>query len=629
MMEASPSQQRSSANAVGFIGLGAMGGPMVHRLLEQGFTVFVHDLNAEALDAAVHAGAIACDSAFDVSVRADLVFTCLPSLRALEAVFFGNQGVVQGTAVRVVVDLSTTGPEFAREAARRFEESGISLLDAPITGNVVTAGNGKLGIMCSGHADAFRRAEPAMLPLAGSMLLYLGEKTGRAQTLKLLNNLVSASGMAVTCEAFVLGVKAGLDPEAMLDIINSGASSTNASRNKFRRAVLGRTFDYGARMAITAKDISLAVEEAANFGVPTWVSRSVQQLWRYAVAQGGADRDGTALITYLEPWAGVIVEGSADNPARSSIPAVKVPATDVTNVVVVCCPANLSTWMAKLDAAGWAVTVVEHPEKGGAAAPEAAGRVAEHSCVLLVVPDEDVAEGVPRWLSSRSEKWCVLNTCILQKEIASDLCRQLATNGHSYLDAPLVPTHASAAQAGWRAVVSGDGAAATQVGSLLDAVASRVFHLSNRAGDAQLMVAIDEALSASLLAVGCESYVTGAKAGLEPLTMAKILGIETGRTTASATIIPEQVATRQFAYGKSLAHAHRMLRLVCDEASSRGVTTWVFESTRLLFGLATALNTHGDDVSELIRYYEGWASVEVRQGLLTDKDGQAQSCPEV
>nr|WP_315592780.1 NAD-binding protein [uncultured Cupriavidus sp.] len=627
MMEASPSQQHSS-NAVGFVGLGAMGGPMVHRLLEQGFTVFVHDLNVEALNAAVHAGAIACGSALDVSVRVDLVFTCLPSLRALEAVFFGDQGVAQGTEVRVVVDLSTTGPEFAREAARRFEASGISLLDAPITGNVVTAGNGKLGIMCSGPADAFKRAEPAMLPLAGSMLLYLGEKIGRAQTLKLLNNLVSASGMAATCEAFVLGVKAGLDPEAMLDIINSGASSTNASRNKFRRAVLGRTFDYGARMAITAKDISLAVEEAANFGVPTWVSRSVQQLWRYAVAQGGADRDGTALITYLEPWAGVIVEGSAGNAAPTTTSAVEGHATDFTNVVVVCCPANQPTWMAKLDAAGWAVTVVEHPEKGGAAS-EAGGRLAERSCVLLVVPDDDVAEGVPRWLASRSEKWCVLNTCILQKEVASDLCRQLATNGHSYLDAPMVPTHASAAQAGWRAVVSGDGAAAAQVGSLLDAVASKVRHLSNRAGDAQLMVAIDEALSASLLAVGCESYVTGAKAGLEPLTMAKILGIETGRTTASATIIPEQVATRQFAYGKSLAHAHRMLRLVCDEASSQGVTTWVFESTRLLFGLATALNTHGDDVSELIRYYEGWASVEVRQGLLNDKNGQAQSCPKV
>ncbi|MDW3682814.1 NAD-binding protein [Cupriavidus sp. CV2] len=625
MMEASPSQQqKSSENAVGFIGLGAMGGPMVRRLLEQGFTVFVHDLNVEALHAAVHAGAIACDGAMDVSTRTELVFTCLPSLRALESVLFGNQGVAHGTAVRVVVDLSTTGPEFARAAARRFEESGISLIDAPITGNVVTAGNGKLGIMCSGPADAFRRAESAMLPLAGSMLLYLGEMTGRAQTLKLLNNLVSASGMAATCEAFVLGVKAGLDPEAMLDIINSGASSTNASRNKFRRAVLGRTFDYGARMAITAKDISLAVEEAANFGVPTWVSRSVQQLWRYAVAQGGAERDGTALITYLEPWAGVTVEKSTSKATLPTSPTPEGHQTDFTNVVVVCCPANLPMWIAKLNAAEWTVEVVEGREKVRTAS-ESGGCLAERSCVILVVPDDDVPEVLPSWLAGRSEKWCVLDTCSLPRNVGLDLCRQLERDGHAYLDAPMVPAHASAAQEGWRAVVSGNGVAAAQVAPILEAVASKVFHLSHRAGDAQLMVAIDEALSASLLAVGCESYVTGAKAGLEPLTMAKILGIETGRTTASAIIIPEQVATRKFVYGKSLADAHRMLRLVCNEASSQGVTTWVFEATRLLFGLATALDTHGDDVSALIRYYEGWASVEVRQGLPDEKNVPAQA----
>ncbi|WP_061958165.1 NAD-binding protein [Cupriavidus pauculus] len=625
MMEASTSPQQFPANAVGFIGLGAMGGPMVRRLLEQGFTVFVHDLNAEALQAVGKAGAVACDGALDVASRTELVFTCLPSLRALEAVFFGDHGIVQGTAVRAVVDLSTTGPEFARQAARRFGGAGIALLDAPITGNVTTAGNGKLGIMCSGPADAYVRAEPAMQRLAGSMLLYLGDTTGRAQTLKLLNNLNSASGMAATCEAFVLGVKAGLDPDAMLEIINAGASSTNASRNKFKRAVLGRTFDYGARMAITAKDISLAVEEAANFGVPTWVSRSVQQLWRYAVAQGGADRDGTALVTYLEPWAGITVAGSGGNAvAQPTVRSDEGSAADFTHIAVVCCPANLSTWMTKLSVAGWNVAVIDHPGQD-LAASENVGSIGERSCVLFVASDDDVESALPTWLGGRAETWCVLNTGILPMTNASALSRALEGAGHSYLDAPMVPMHGSAAQNGWRAVVSGNDATLAQVRALLDAVAAKVFHLSNRAGDAQLMVAIDEALSASLLAVACESYVTGAKAGLEPLTMAKILGIETGKTTATDIIIPEHVATRTFAFGKSLAQAHHILRLVCDEASNRGVTTWVFESTRLLYGLVVATKPHGDDVSELIRSYEDWAAVKVRQGLLHEGNGQAQA----
>ncbi|MGO4329050.1 NAD-binding protein [Cupriavidus sp. 2TAF22] len=624
MMEASQSQLQSSpAKVVGFIGLGAMGGPMVLRLLDQGFAVYVHDLNTEALDAAVQAGAFPCDGAAEVASRVQLIFTCLPSLRALEAVFFGDRGVVHGKSVRVVVDLSTTGPEFAREAAQRFEQSGIALLDAPITGNVVTAGNGKLGIMCSGPAKAFSLAEAAMLPLAGSTLLYLGEKTGRAQTLKLLNNLVSASGMAATCEAFVLGVKAGLDPEAMLDVINSGASSTNASRNKFRRAVLGRSFDYGARMAITAKDITLAVEEAGNFGVPTWVSRSVQQLWRYAVSQGGAERDGTALITYLEPWAGVTVKGAAESTSPVSSAGSEERKAVFGSVAVVCCPENLDTWTAKLNAAGWGFDVSAGPlEIAGTS--ESDRSLERRSCVVVVAHENDVGGTLSSLLVGGSEKWCVLNTCMVPREVAVELATQLTNAGHYYLDAPMVPAWASAAEAGWRAVVGGDGSALIHITPMLDAVASKICHFSSRAGDAQLMVAIDEALSATLLAVGCESYVTGAKAGLEPLTMAKILGIETGRTTASATIIPEQVATRKFAYGKSIEGAHRMLRFVCDEASSLGVTPWVFESTRLLFGLANAQQAYGDDVSELIRYYEGWAGVEVRQGLSEIKTEQTQ-----
>ena len=128
------------------------------------------------------------------------------------------------------------------------------MLDSPITGNVVTAGNGKLGIMCSGPLAAFRHAEPVMRDLASVVVLYLGDETGRAQRLKLLNNLLSATGMAASCEAFILGVKAGLDPETMLEIINFGEASSSATRNKFPQSILPRRFDFGARMAITAKD---------------------------------------------------------------------------------------------------------------------------------------------------------------------------------------------------------------------------------------------------------------------------------------------------------------------------------------------------------------------------------------
>ena len=151
-----------------------------------------------------------------------------------------------------------------------------------------------------------------MRDLASTIVLYLGEETGKAQTLKLLNNLLSATGMAASCEAFILGVKAGLDPQTMLEIINAGDASSSATRNKFPRSVLPRRFDFGARMAITVKDISLTVKEAEDLGVPMWIAQSVRQVWKYAASQGGSEKDGTALITFLEPWAGIEVRARTE-----------------------------------------------------------------------------------------------------------------------------------------------------------------------------------------------------------------------------------------------------------------------------------------------------------------------------
>ena len=187
-------------------------------------------------------------------------------------------------------------------------------------------------------------------------------ETGKAQTLKLLNNLLSATGMAASCEAFILGAKAGLDPQTMLEIINSGDASSSATRNKFPQSILPRRFDYGARMAITAKDISLTVGEAEELGVPMWIARSVQQVWTYAVSQGGADRDGTALITYLEPWAGVEVRSRPQ--AAPVRPTDATPRKEFGALVVVCEPQTLPLLARRLRAQSWDVALAErgrHP----------------------------------------------------------------------------------------------------------------------------------------------------------------------------------------------------------------------------------------------------------------------------
>ena len=264
-----------------------------------------------------------------------------------------------------MLDFSTTGADFARHLAAQLSSRGIALVDAPITGSVVTAGNGGLGIMCSGPSAAFARVEPLLRDLARAVVLYLGERSGRAQTLKLLNNLLSATGMATTCEAVLVGFKAGLDPWRMLEVINAGDASSSASRNKFAKSVLPRRFDYGARMAITAKDTSLTVGECEALGVPMWVGQAVRQVWNVAASQGGAERDASSLITFLEPWAGVELPASdAARPLADAVPSGVAPG------VAIVCDASLQRDVVR--AAGSAASV--HVVDATAAAPRRCAR---------------------------------------------------------------------------------------------------------------------------------------------------------------------------------------------------------------------------------------------------------------
>jgi 3-hydroxyisobutyrate dehydrogenase-like beta-hydroxyacid dehydrogenase len=588
---------------IGFIGLGAMGAPMARHLARLGYHVLVNDVNPRAVQSVVDCGAVALPSARAISSEVELVFTCLPSLEALREVVLGDDGLRAGNRIRTYVDFSTTGANFAREIAASLREHRIVMLDAPITGNVITAGNGKLGIMCSGPQSAFVHAEPVMRDLASVVVLYLGDEIGRAQRLKLLNNLLSATGMAASCEAFILGVKAGLKPEVMLEIINSGEASSSATRNKFARSVLTRQFDFGARMEITAKDTSLTVKEAEELGVPMWIAQSVQQVWKYAVSQGGADKDGTALITFLEPWSGVEVRASAA--AADSVEADRISRQHAEQIIV-CESATVSALVHRLREQNWDVAVA-----GGPAQQEQANRLDRRCMIVGVALGIGAAELLASLPRAGAGSRIILNACLMPSTDAMAVARALGQRGEAYVDALLTGTTRSIAEGVTDVIAAGPNTVFSAAKPLLSAVGSRVFHVSDKPGAAQVMQQMNGALSAILLAATCESYVTGAKAGLDPLTMTKILGIETGRNAASARIIPEQVATRKFDHGKTIGQAYRELSLASDEARRLGVTTWIFDKARLLYGLAAQLGNPNDDTTRLITLYEKWAKVEV------------------
>lgn len=608
MMSSRNSGALSRAEPVGFIGLGAMGAPMARRLATLGYNLLVFDLNTKAVQSVVDCGARSTSSIGEIASSARLVFTCLPSLEALEAVILGKSGLQDGNVVETVVDFSTTGATFACEVAKSLQCHGIDMLDAPITGNVTTAGNGKLGIMCSGPLQAFQQAEEIMQDLASAIVLYLGEQTGRAQRLKLLNNLLSATGMAVSCEAFILGVKWGLDPQVMLDVINAGEASSSATRNKFPQAILPRRFDFGARMAITAKDTSLTVKESEELGVPMWIGQSVRQIWNYAASQGGADKDGTSLITFLEPWAGVTVQA----PAFKRDTSVKVCQDSTANVLLICDEPDLRTIKTRLQNVGWECSSPDaHTDVR--AAPEVPAPGGFRRCLVMGIPVGGTLNTL-RTASAhgRVSGRIVVNLSLMSSAVSMEFAEELAGCGEIYLDAALTGTQRDVESGGRPVLVSGPADAIGRVASLLQCISSQVVHVSATPGAAHVMQQINGSLFSTLLAVTCEAFVAGAKAGLEPLTMTKIMGVETGRNAASERIVPQEIATRNFGHGKSISRAVRELSLLSDEARELGLSPWILDKARLLYTLASQLGNGADDITRIVTRYEGWAKTEVK-----------------
>src|SRR6516165_8491590 len=211
---------------IGFIGLGKMGFPMARRLIEAGHRLVVCDTRQEAVERLVALGAQTASSPREIADRVETVMASLPSLQASLDVATGAGGVVEGKRVRRFVDLSTVGSQMAVRIHDLLAKRNIVQLDSPVSGGVAGAEKGTLAVMVSGPRADFEAVKPA-LEVIGKVF-FIGEQPGSAQTMKLANNLLSATALVATSEAVVMGVKAGLDPAVMIDVINAGSGMNTA-----------------------------------------------------------------------------------------------------------------------------------------------------------------------------------------------------------------------------------------------------------------------------------------------------------------------------------------------------------------------------------------------------------------
>jgi len=296
---------------IGFVGVGSMGLPMAIRVRDAGFEVTVRDISAAAVDAAAAVGLASASTLAGLAAGTDAIVTSLPNGSVLAAAVgtdrMSADSLLRGRPTGLfVIDTSSCSPVDSRPIGEILARSGGVLLDAPVSGGVARARSGDLSVMVGGKAAAVERAMP-VLGAVGSSIVRTGA-LGTGHTMKALNNFITATTLTATIEALLIGAAAGLEPSAMLEVINNSTSRSQASEVKLDRFVLSRAFDDGFAISLMAKDLRNAQQVAASARLGAVLLSPTARAWQAAAAELPRDANHTAVTLWLEKVIGCVLQ---------------------------------------------------------------------------------------------------------------------------------------------------------------------------------------------------------------------------------------------------------------------------------------------------------------------------------
>jgi 3-hydroxyisobutyrate dehydrogenase len=303
------------ATTVGFIGVGNMGNPMALNVLKAGFPMTVFDMRAAAMKNLVDAGARAAASPREVVERAEITLTSLPASPDVESVFLDAGGLVDSAKPgSILIDLSSVLPSTPRKIEPRAKTRGVHFLEAPVSGGVSGAQAATLAIMVGGDADVLPRAQPVLRAI-GPNIFHVGP-VGAGNTVKAINNMMACVNSLAMMEGLALGVKAGLDPMTVYEVVKASSGGSKALE-RIPRAIVPRNFEPGFMVKLMNKDLETFNTIAKELHVPVSFSNVAQRYQQAAMAAGLAEKDTTAAMTIIEGLAAVKVSGgSRSTPAR-------------------------------------------------------------------------------------------------------------------------------------------------------------------------------------------------------------------------------------------------------------------------------------------------------------------------
>lgn len=300
---------------VGFIGLGAMGGPIATNFLGAGQPLVIHDADPDVQERFVgdHVNAVGA-TGLGAFAECDVVVLVLPNSDIVDKVVLGEAGLLQHLRPgAVIVDMGSSVPARTQNLAARAADRGVAVVDAPVSGGVARARAADLAIMAGGDRGVLESVRP-LIDSTAREIIHVGA-VGNGHAAKALNNLLAANGFVAAAEVLLVGRRFGIDPATLLSVLNASSGRNQATETKFEKFVLTRTFDSGFAATLMRKDVGIALDLAAGEDVTTTVGAAVGKVWNDAVDDLPAGADQTEILRYLEMITGVALDGELTVPA--------------------------------------------------------------------------------------------------------------------------------------------------------------------------------------------------------------------------------------------------------------------------------------------------------------------------
>lgn len=284
---------------IGFLGVGNMGQPMAGKLIDAGHELWVYDVSDAAMQPLLERQARRAESPQDLADSCETVIVSLPTLDIFRRAVIREGGLLSGQTIKTLVNTCTVGGVFTKEVEAACTAKGVALVDAPISGGVAGAKAGTLTTMISGDPEKLD-ALHSVFTAWGPTVVNAGDRPGAAQSMKLTNNILFAVSLAAAAEAMTMANKSGIDPDAMLRVLNNGTGRNFVTMNVYAAEMQSRNFDFGATMEILNKDIDLAIQQGESLGIPMWVCQAARHVFKHAAFKGGAEQDLSRIVEFIE-----------------------------------------------------------------------------------------------------------------------------------------------------------------------------------------------------------------------------------------------------------------------------------------------------------------------------------------